>query len=147
MKILLTKDVAGLGRAGDIKEVSDGHARNFLIPRHLALPATSGMLQKVQKEEREQQEKLTRERERFEKLKKQIESRVFVIRAKAQKEHLFAAVREKEIASVLSRDLNLPLTASEITVSEPIKSLGSHSVQIRLAGSAPVKVNLKIEQL
>ena len=92
MKVLLTKDVSGLGRAGDVKEVSDGHARNFLIPKHLALPATSEILRQVQKEEGEKQAKLAREQERFLAFKKKVEGRAVLLKGKAQGQNLFAAI-------------------------------------------------------
>lgn len=147
MKVLLTKNVAGLGKTGDVKEVSDGHARNFLIPRHLALPATSSVLAQVQKEEKEHQEKLKRQQERFEDLKHKIENKTFTVKAKADKQNLFAAVKEVQIAEALQDRLKMEITKDQIVILKPIKSLGLHQAQIRLAQNPPINVNLVVEQL
>src|SRR5258708_6049100 len=102
MKVILTKDVAGLGRSGDIKTVSDGHARNFLIPKHLALPATTEVLARVQKEEAEHQAKVKKDIERFQFLKTKLESKTITIKAPAAKNNLFAAIRENGIAKAIN---------------------------------------------
>ncbi|HTL39598.1 MAG TPA: 50S ribosomal protein L9 [Methylomirabilota bacterium] len=145
MKVLLTKDVSGLGRAGDVKEVSDGHARNFLIPRHLALPATSAVLQKVQKEEAEHQAKLKRQQEQIEQFKLKLENKIFNIKAKAQKEHLFAAIKNTDIANAINAKMNLSISPDQIVIEKPIKSLGSQEALIRLAPGQTIKVKLDIE--
>ena len=145
MKIILTKDVSGLGRAGDVKEVSDGYARNFLIMRHLALPATSKALDQIQKLELERQAKVKKEQERFEQIKNMIQSKTFTIKAKADKIHLFAAVRPMEIAAAINSKLNLQIGADQIIIEKPIKTLGLNEVAIRFAQNPPIKVNLMIE--
>lgn len=147
MKVLLTKDVPGLGRTGDIKEVSDGHARNFLIPRHLALPATSGVLQKVQKEEAEHQAKLKRLQEQFDQLRHKIENKIFTIKAKADKHHLFAAVKETEISQSINEKMHLNVEPNQVIIKKAIKTLGEHQVEIRLASKPPINVKLLIEQI
>src|SRR6185436_20304048 len=102
MKVLLTKDVPNLGRSGDVKEVSDGYARNFLIQKHLALPATAEILNKVQKEQAEHQAKITRDHEKFLKLKHKLEHQTITLKAKANKTSLFAAIHADEIAKALA---------------------------------------------
>ncbi len=147
MKVILTKNVAGLGKAGDIKEVSDGHARNFLIPQHLALPATSSLLQKVQKEELEHQAKVKKEQELFEQLKHKIENKTFIIKAKADKHHLFASVKEQDIIKAITDEYPIQLTPSQILIEKNIKTLGEHEVSISLAGNQALKVKLIVEAL
>ena len=147
MKIILTKDVAGTGRAGDVKEVSDGHARNFLIPKHLALPATSSALAQIQKEQQERQAKVARLQEKFVALKNKIENKTFIIKAKAQKQNLFAAVSKVQIAQAINDKLNLELNPDQIKLSDPIKSLGLHDVEIQFAQNLSSKVKLSVENL
>ncbi len=141
MKVILTKDVQGLGRSGDVKEVSDGHARNFLVPKHFALPATTQALAKLQKEEQEHQSKVTKQQEWFEALKVKLESKTFTIKAKASKEHLFAAVHEKEILEAL----NLP--EAKVILDKPIKTLGLHKIEIWLDPKYSVKINLNVQSI
>ncbi len=146
MKVILTKDVAGLGRSGDIKEVSDGHARNFLIPKHLALPATSEVLNKIQKEEFEHQQKIAREQDRSLSLKNKLENKIFTIKAKANKNSLFAAVHEDQIAKAINDKTGAEISPSLIVLKKPVKTLGIHEVEIRFAKnlSASVKLNVEI---
>ena len=91
MKVILTKDVAGLGRAGDVKEVSDGYARNFLLLKHQALPATVQSLGKLQKEQQEKQAKIAKEVERARALKNKLDGKTLTLKGKANGENLFAA--------------------------------------------------------
>ncbi|OGE87604.1 MAG: 50S ribosomal protein L9 [Candidatus Doudnabacteria bacterium RIFCSPLOWO2_02_FULL_49_13] len=147
MKILLTKDVKGLGRTGDVKDVSDGHARNFLIPRHLALPATTEVLTKVQKEEKEKQAKVTRIQEFQQQLKNKLSHQEFEIKARASSNSLFAAVHEDEIASAINQKFPDSLDANKIVIEKPIKHLGLHEVLIKLNETINFKIRLKITAL
>lgn len=135
----MSKEVKGLGKAGHVKEVSDGYARNFLIPRHLALPATSQLLDKVQKEEKERQDKILKQRDAALALKRKLEGKTFSIKAKANKETLFAAIHEAEIARAAG------LTAEQITLSQPIKTLGNYEAEARLFEDIKVKIKLDVQ--
>ena len=158
MKVILTKDVTGLGRAGDIKEVSDGHARNFLIPKHLALPATTESLLRIQKEESEHQAKVLKDQERFLDLKKKLENKTFTIKVKATpprpngqvgagKKNLFAAVHEAEIAKVITDKAGAEISPKMIEIKLPIKALGLHEVEVRFAKNLTARVKLIVESL
>jgi large subunit ribosomal protein L9 len=144
MKVLLTKDVKGLGKSGDVKEVSDGHARNFLIPKHLALPATSSVLAQVQKEEQERQLKIVRDIERFMKIKGKLENKTITIKAKASKSILFAGLHEKEIAHAIGENLGIEVSPDFIILPGPIKSVGVHEVKIRFAKDQEALVKLDV---
>lgn len=147
MKVLLTKDVSGLGRPGDIKEVSDGHARNFLIPRHLVLPATSALLQRVQKEEGEKQAKYSREQERLQAFKNKINGKTFTMKGKAQGQNLFAAIHEKEIAQALAEKFGIEIAPASIRLDKAVKNLGRHDIKIKFGQDAEALVHLNVEQL
>ncbi len=144
MKVILTKDIPGSGRAGDIKEVSDGHARNFLIPRHLALPATAEMLMRIQKEESEHQAKVAKEYERLLQLKNRLHNKVVTMKGKADKNHLFAAIHEKEIALAMTQTLGAEISPDLIKLKQPVKTLGNHEIEVKFAKdlSAVVKLNV-----
>ena len=147
MKVILTKDVAGTGRSGQVIEVSDGHARNFLIPRHLALPATVSALARVQKEEQEHQAKVLREQEKFALLKSKLENKTFVVKAKAEKTHLFAAIRKEQIVVAIKNKLDVDIESNQIVIEKPIKSLGLSEVEIRFANHGAIKVKLNVESI
>ena len=147
MKVILTKDVPSLGRAGDLKEVSDGHARNFLIPKHLALPATSEVLSKIQKEEQEKQAKLVREVEKFLKIKNKLSGKTITIKAKANKSILFAGLHEKDLAAAIGENLGIEISPNAIILPAAIKSIGVHEIKIRFAKNAEAVVKLKVESL
>jgi large subunit ribosomal protein L9 len=147
MKLLLTKDVQGLGRIGDIKEVSDGHARNFLIPRGFALPATSGMLAKVQKEEQEKQQRIAKDQERVVQLKNKMAGKQFDISAKASNSSLFAAIHEKDVAAAINHKFPGSITAEQIELEKAIKTLGEHEVGVKLTDTVKFKIRLNIKPL
>lgn len=147
MKVILTKDVSGLGRAGDIKEVSDGYFRNFLMPKHVALPATSSALQKLQKEESERQAKIQKLQDWLDAMKNKLESKVFNYKAKAEKNTLFASVHAEQIANVVNGKLNLELTPDQIILTSPIKTLGLHEVQIKFDPKTLITIKVNIENI
>src|SRR3989344_1394962 len=141
MKVILTRDVASLGRVGDVREVSDGYARNFLIPKHLALPATSQLLGQIQKEEAERQVRFQRQRGEAEALKHKLEAKTFTIKAKASKTTLFSAIHEKEIAQATGLD------PGQIAIKAPIKTIGLAEVEAKLAEDIKAKIKLDIQPL
>ena len=143
MKVILTKDVQGLGRSGDVKEVSEGHARNFLLPRKLALPATTVALERVQKEQQEKQAKVSKEHERASMLKHKLEAKKFSFKAKASGKNLFAAVSPKQIAEELTKS-GIEISPNDINIKKPIKSLGSHEVLVGLAFDVEALLNLEV---
>ncbi len=145
MKVILTKDVPGLGRAGDVKNVSDGHARNFLIPKRLVLPATTEVLTKVQKEEAEHQAKVSKENERFIQLKNKLDNKLVTIKANSSKNHLFAAIHEEEIAKAITEKTGIEINKELIKLKVPVKSLGEHEIEIRFAKNMSAMVKLNVE--
>ncbi|MEO8065673.1 MAG: 50S ribosomal protein L9 [Candidatus Doudnabacteria bacterium] len=145
MKVILTKDVSGLGRAGDVKEVSDGHARNFLLPKHLVLPATISALGRVQKEESERQDKVKKHEEKLLAAKSKLENKTFIVKGKAEKQHLFAAIHENQIVAAINEKLNLDIESNQIVLEKPIKSLGLHEFHVRLGEKQLIKVKLDVE--
>ena len=127
-------------------EVSDGHARNFLLPKHLALPATSSLLAKVQKEEAEKQAKVKKETERFLAIKNKLEGKTITIKAKAEGKNLFAGIHEKELAKTLTEKLGVEISPAAIKLVGQVKSLGLHPVELRLAENIVAHVKLSVEK-
>lgn len=145
MKILFLKDVSGSGRAGEIKEVSDGYARNFLLPKKLATIATKSAINVVEKERREKLEKTKRQEEKLKELSDKLSKSLFVILGKASKQHLFAQVTKEQIAEVINKRFELELPPDRIELKTPIKQLGPSEVEIRLAAGNKTLIHLEIK--
>lgn len=131
MKVILTKDVRGLGRTHDTIETSDGHALNFLIPKKLARAATAGALREADS----RRKSITQRREVDAKLIEQnlaslAEARV-VLRVKAnEKEHLYDAVGAKEISAAVLDQTRLEVPEEAIRLEKPLKALGAFTVPV-----------------
>ena len=132
MKVILTSDVKNLGVQGDIVEVKPGYARNFLLPRNLAMPATEGNM-KVLAERRKQQEIIdAKNRKAAEELAKKLKKVSITVSVLAgEDEKLFGSVTSREIARLLSEQ-GIEVDRKQIVLDEPIRTLGVFSVPIKL---------------
>lgn len=147
MKVILTKDVSGVGRAGDIKEVSDGYARNFLIGRGLAVVASQAQQDKVNKEKREHTEKLARQEARLVELQNKINHKPITLKRKANGSKLFAAIHEQDIINEIKAHFGVELLPKQIRILNPIKTIGSHAVDLKLTDRHKATVTVDVEAL
>jgi large subunit ribosomal protein L9 len=132
MKVILLDDVGTLGRRGEVREVSDGYARNFLIPQKRALTATPGNLKNLAQIKSQQEAKASRIKAEAESLRARIEAVVCEERRQASEEgKLFGSVTTQDLADFLARQ-NLQIEKRRIQIEEPIKGLGEFVVPIRL---------------
>ena len=132
MKVILLDDVAKLGRRGDVRDVSDGYARNFLIPKKLALSATSGNLNNLEHIKKQQDAKAGRIKTDAEALRACIEALSYEERRQASEEgKLFGSVTSQDIAEFLETK-GVKIERRRIHLDEPIKTLGETRVQIRI---------------
>jgi large subunit ribosomal protein L9 len=132
MKVILLDDVTKVGRRGEVRDVSDGYARNFLIPKKLALSATAGNLKNLEHIKRQQDAKADRVKADAESLRTKIEALIYEERRQASEEgKLFGSVTSQDIADFLGTR-GVPMDRRRITLDEPIKALGEHSVSMRL---------------
>ena len=132
MKVILLDDVGTLGHRGEVREVSDGYARNFLIPQKRALTATPGNLKNLAHIKSQQEAKASRIKAEAESLRARIEPLVCEERRQASEEgKLFGSVTTQDLADFLARQ-NIPIEKRRILVEEPIKGLGEFVVSIRL---------------
>src|SRR5262249_5242359 len=130
MKIILLDDVAKLGRRGEVRDVSDGYARNFLIPKKLALSATAGNLTNLDHIKKQQGAKAGRIKDDAEALRGRIEALSYEERRQASEEgKLFGSVTSQDIAEFLGRQ-GLKIERRRISLDEPIKTLGETSVSV-----------------
>jgi large subunit ribosomal protein L9 len=132
MKVILLDDVAKLGRRGEVRDVSDGYARNFLIPKKLALSATAGNLTNLDHIKRQQDDKAGRIKDDAEALRARIDGLAYEERRQASEEgKLFGSVTSQDIAEFLGRN-GVKVERRRISLDEPIKTLGETSVAIRI---------------
>ena len=133
MKVILLADVKGQGKKDQIIDVSDGYARNFLLPKKLAIPADSKAINEVKNKESSKQHKLDVDRQNAQEIAKKLES--IVVRfayAAGPDKRLYGSVTSKEIAEALKKDYGIEIDKRKITLSEPIKSFGTFKAEVRL---------------
>lgn len=143
MKVILLQEVKNLGKAGDIKEVTDGYARNYLIPRGLAEEATKGKVQENEDKKRKIQQKKDKELSEAERLKEKLQDKSIIIKARAGgADRLFGAVTSREIAEVLQQELRIAIDKKKIELSQPIKQLGEYKVKIKIYPSVQTEIKV-----
>jgi len=144
MKILLIKDVKGLGKAGEIKNAKDGYARNFLIPKGFAKLATPEVIKEWEEEQKRKEEKLKAEIEKLNKLKEKIENTKIVIKHKlGANGQLYGAITNKEVAEKLE-EKGIEIDKKHIEMNQ-IKSVGEYEVDIKLGHGIHAKLQLIVE--
>ncbi len=144
MKIILLDDVSKVGRRGEVREVSDGYARNFLIPKKLALSATAGNLKNLEHIKTQQEAKADRVKADAESLRSRVDALVYEERRQASEEgKLFGSVTSQDIADFLGRN-GLKIDRRRITLDEPIKTLGEFSVSMRLHPEVAAQLRVNV---
>ncbi|HEY8363286.1 MAG TPA: 50S ribosomal protein L9 [Tissierellaceae bacterium] len=147
MKVILLKDVKGLGKAGELANAKDGYARNFLFPKGLAIEATPANLKKWEEQKKLEAQKKEKEYKEALELKKKIESLTVEIKAKAgEGGKLFGAITSKDIADALKSQHNIDIDRRKIELKENIKSLGIVQVDVRVYTEVLAKLNVKITE-
>lgn len=133
MKIILQKTVDRLGDPGDVADVADGYARNFLIPRGLAVKAEKGTVRHAESLKRSHEARVDARKGDFEALAARIIQTPIVVTARAGEEgKLFGSVTAADIAEALSAQAAVPIDRRDIHLDEPIRSLGTHEVTVHL---------------
>ena len=132
MRVILLDDVSKVGRRGEVRDVSDGYARNYLIPKKLALSATAGNLKNLEQIKTQQDAKAGRVKGEAEALRDRIEALVYEERRQTSEEgKLFGSVTSQDIVEFLERH-GIKVERRRVALDEPIKSLGETVVPIRL---------------
>jgi len=145
MKVILTADVKGQGKKGEMKEVSDGYARNYLLPRKLAVEANADNMNALRLKEKAKAAQIAAEKARALENAKQLESIVVKISAKAGSNgKLFGSITSREISEALREQYGVEIEKQKIVQSEPIKNFGSYEVKCKfgyeISGSIHVMV-------
>ena len=145
MKVLLRKDITGVGRRGDIVSVSSGHARNFLLPRGLAIVATDGAVVQATSMRRARDLREAADRESAQTIVAELAKRTIQIQAKAGSEgRLFGSVTATDIAQAVDAQAGIPLDRKSIEISSPIRTVGDHSVTFELFAGITGTISLSV---
>ncbi len=145
MKVLLIKDVKGLGKVGEVKEVKDGYGRNFLIKNELAKQATTEVLRQHQAEVKRKEEEKAEQISKLEKQKKAIENISLVLKRKlGANGSLFGAVTKDEIATELKAQKDIEIDKKTIEIDKAIKATGNYEISIKLGHGIHAKLKTEI---
>lgn len=147
MKVLLLEDVKGQGKKGDIVKVSDGYAKNYLIPRKLAREATDSVMKELQAKEESRLHKIEVERAEAKALADKIGSLTVVIRQQAGAGGKFyGSVTAKEVSEELKKQHDIDLDKRRIIVAEPIKAFGRYELDVKYYQDVTGKINLIVTE-
>lgn len=145
MKVILTQDVKKLGTQGQVLEVSDGYARNFLLPQGLAEEANKTRLKEIQEKNLREEKKKNKEKENAEELKQKLNGQSLEIKVKTGgSDKLFGAVTAKEIAESLNEKFGVQIDKKKIELGEAIKHLGEYKIKVKIYPSVQAELSLII---
>ncbi|MER3436216.1 MAG: 50S ribosomal protein L9 [Chloroflexota bacterium] len=148
MRVILRKDVENLGEAGTVHTVSDGYARNYLIPKGLAVLATPGELKVLAENQRVREQKIARQEQQLQALAERIAGTRLVFQARAgEGGRLYGSVTAGDIAEKLSSVLGTEIDRRKVVLEEPIRSLGEHVVTVHLVGKLRPQVTVAVEPI
>jgi large subunit ribosomal protein L9 len=146
VRVILKAEVRGLGRTGDIKDVADGFARNYLLPKGLAIEATGGELKRLGQERQSEKTKKDRAHQDAEELAARLGEVTLVFKLKAGEQgKTFGSVTAKEVAEALKKEAKADIDKTKIVLHEPLRSLGVHKVEVRLLSDVRANVTVAIE--
>ena len=146
MRVILKREVRGLGRPGEVKDVADGYAQNFLLPKGLATLATAGEMKHLAQERQADKLKKDRAHSDAEELAARLGTITLVFKLKAGEQgKTFGSVTNKDIAEALRREHKIDIDRTKIHLPEPVKTLGAHSVEMRLLPDVRAKVTVAVE--
>ena len=147
MKVILLQDVKGKGKKGQMIEVSDGYARNFMLPKKLATEATADAVNTMRMNDKAAAEKAARERaEALETSKKLRELTLTVVAKGGGAGRLFGSVTNQEIADALAKQTGIKLDKRKIVIADPIKNVGTYTVTCKLGYEISAPLTVKIEE-
>ena len=145
MKVILLQDVKGKGKKGQMIEVSDGYARNYMLPRKIAVEATADAVNTMRMNDKAAAEKAAKERAEALEISKQLRDMTLVVTAKGGGAgRLFGSVTNQEIADALKAASGIALDKRKIVISDPIKSVGTYTVQCKLGYEITAPLTVKI---
>ncbi len=146
MKVVLERDVPGLGKAGEIKNVSNGYARNYLFPRKLAAQATPAAIKAAHARQKAKKAKEERAREHSQHIVTRLQDKPLFFKAKAGATgHLYGSVTSADVAQAIERVLGEPFDKRQVSLEHPIRELGKHMVELKLKGGVHGQVKVVVD--
>lgn len=147
MKVILLQDVRGKGKKGQMLEVSDGYARNYMLPRKMAIEATADAVNTMRMNDKATQERIAREKaEAMETAKKLREMTVTVTAKGGGNGRLFGSITNQEIADALKAKTGITLDKRKIVIADAIKNVGTYTVTCKLGYEITAPLTVKIEE-
>ena len=147
MKVILLQDVKGKGKKGQMLEVSDGYARNFMLPKKLAIEATADAVNTMRMNDKAAAEKAAKERAEALEISRKLREMTLTVTAKGGGAgRLFGSVTNQEIADALKAKSGIALDKRKIVLSDPIKSVGTYTVTCKLGYEISAPLTVKIEE-
>ena len=147
MKVILTQDVKGKGKKGQMIEVSDGYARNFMLPKKLAIEATADAVNTMRMNDKATQERIAREKAEAMATSKKLRELTVTVTAKGGGNgRLFGAVTTQEIAAALEKQAGIKLDKRKIVLAETIKNVGTYTATCKLGYEITAPLSVKIEE-
>ena len=147
MKVILLQDVKGKGKKGQMIEVSDGYARNFMLPRKVAVEATADAINTMRMNDKATQERIAREKAEAMALNNRLREMTLVVTAKGGGAgRLFGSVTSQEIADTLKAKAGIIIDKRKIVISDPIKNVGTYTVTCKLGYEISAPLTVKIEE-
>ena len=147
MKVILLQDVKGKGKKGQMLEVSDGYARNYMLPRKIAIEATADAVNTMRMNDKAAAGKAAKERAEALEISKQLREMTLVVTARGGGAgRLFGSVTNQEIADALAAKTGIKLDKRKIVIADPIKAVGTYTVQCKLGYEITAPLTVKIEE-
>ncbi|MFZ7102946.1 MAG: 50S ribosomal protein L9 [Peptococcaceae bacterium] len=145
MKVILQEDIKALGKKGQIVEVKEGYARNFLLPKKLAVEANDNNVKELKRQAKIKEERAEKEKQEAEKLAAKISKAAVTLKVKSgDNGKLFGAVTSKDIADNLAKEHKLKIDKRKIDLSENIKTIGEYDVKIKLHPQVATELKVKV---
>ena len=146
MKVLFKQDVEGVAKAGQVKDVADGYARNYLIRRGLAVVATPGALKTAASAQATASRRAADEQKGARELKERLEAQPIVVRSKAGSQgRLYGSVTNADVAAAVKQQLGVEIDRRHVEVNEPIRQIGEHQATARLHHSVTARLTLDVQ--
>ena len=147
MKVILLKDVKGTGKKGEVKEVSDGYAKNFLLPKKMAVVADNTNIKELNEKNKSKENKAQKEYEAAVELGKKMEDMAVTIYSKSgDGGRLFGSITSKDIAEQLKKQHSIEVDKRKVMLDEPIRALGSRFVEIKIHQKVTTKIRVDVRE-
>ena len=144
-KVILTEEVRGLGNRGEVVSVAAGYARNFLLPKEMALPATAGNMKRLEQQKKRYDARMAKEKEQAAQVASSMEGVVLVLKKKAgEHDALYGSVTAAELAEALA-EKGITVDKRRIELEEPIKRLGTHTVHVKIHREVVATVTVEVQ--